>query len=282
MRSLFILLFVLAGMSLSTTVVAAGNPGKLGKQCVGLSESPSQTSFTNTCNDPLFIIYCGDLKHSALACNQGPEGGYFTHSRNIEPGDTFPVDLFNGGFVYWGACMGNIGFGTEAYTDNGNGIYSCNVLEEEILEEEPEEEPVKEEPVEEEITKEAEPEIPVAKNEATSSHTGGPADHCLEITNLYWSENTGRSEDRFRNVCSEPIFFIYCAAVLSYHDLACGEGPNGGFYSYIWNLIPDEERTLTYDVSGGLHYVTCMGEIISSKALFEEYSDFDLSCSDLN
>lgn len=117
---------IVAGLHVSQPALAAGNDGVPAGNCLSVSDQGDEMSFSNSCGHRIFIIYCGDLTYSSLGCGNGPNGGYYTHSRNIDPGEVFLID--RDGQINYGGCSGGAGFGNAAYDDNGDGSYSCNVL----------------------------------------------------------------------------------------------------------------------------------------------------------
>ena len=116
---------LIASLPLSFNAQAGGNPGRSAMQCVSTSSHGNRIQFRNTCNQKIFVIWCGDLKYTKKRCGDGPRGNYFTHSHNIRPGDSTEIVLRNGGSYRYGACVGGVGFGTDEFTSSYGGRFSC-------------------------------------------------------------------------------------------------------------------------------------------------------------
>lgn len=101
------------------------NPGESAQRCVSArSTGGGKVAFTNNCGEKVFVIWCGDLKHTKKRCGDGPKGGFYTHSENIGAGDEATTDV-NGPYRY-AACKGSISFGNDGeYQDNGSGGVQC-------------------------------------------------------------------------------------------------------------------------------------------------------------
>ncbi len=113
---------LIAVVAMSSTIALA-NPGKSAKHCLDEERSGSTVTFRNTCDEKIFVIYCGDLKYSSKKCGDGPGGGYYTHSNNIAPNSKFQVEAK--GNIEFGACMGGVSFGKDEFSDSPNGNYNC-------------------------------------------------------------------------------------------------------------------------------------------------------------
>lgn len=99
------------------------NPGRVAG-CVSLRTIDEKTiEFHNGCGEKVFVIYCGDLVYSNKKCGDGPDGGYFTQSINLAPGQNRRIDAHR---IQYGACYGSIGFGHEEFSDTPMGRFSCN------------------------------------------------------------------------------------------------------------------------------------------------------------
>lgn len=113
----------------------AKNPGVPASDCVVVSRGGSDNStvkFSNRCNEKIFVIWCGNLKHTSKECGDGPKdvgkglksAGFFTHSANIEAGGSTTTQV-KGQFRY-AACKGGISFGNDGeYTDDASGGFRC-------------------------------------------------------------------------------------------------------------------------------------------------------------
>lgn len=120
-KSIFLPIIALL-LAISGPALASKNPGKSAQGCV----SDSGERLTNNCNAPIFILWCGDLKYSSKACGDGPKGGFYTQSANLEPGASKEIKVKDGGRYQWAACYGGISFGNDGeYTDSPNGGYRC-------------------------------------------------------------------------------------------------------------------------------------------------------------
>ena len=112
-------------LALSFGAHAARNPGESAQECVDVSKGAAgKVTFSNSCGEKIFVIYCGDLKYSKQRCGNGPKGGFYTHSANLAPGQTNDA-VFDGRFSY-AACKGGISFGNDGeYIDNPSGGIQC-------------------------------------------------------------------------------------------------------------------------------------------------------------
>jgi len=126
-------LCLLAGgalLSLALAVPAQANPGARADDCVSTTrESRSfgdQWRFTNTCNDRVFVLYCGDLAGGRGVCEGSRGSVYYTHSFNLRPGMTHTVGTRGSGRLRWAACAGVIGFGNDGhFRDFDDGRLTC-------------------------------------------------------------------------------------------------------------------------------------------------------------
>lgn len=128
-------IFVFACLLVFSGNASARNPGKNAMDCVSVSQSGTNNSvvkFTNRCNERIFILWCGELKHSKNRCGDGPKkagnagksAGYYTHSSNIDPGRDKTVTV--AGRYRYAACVGGISFGNDGeYVDDSSGGFSC-------------------------------------------------------------------------------------------------------------------------------------------------------------
>jgi hypothetical protein len=105
-------------------VAQAGNPGVDANYCVSMQRKGEQSIFKNNCGEKVFVIWCGNQAYTKKRCGDGPDGGYYTSSANIQPGKSYTVGGFKGQ-ITWGACKGSIGFGHEEYSDSLGGSYVC-------------------------------------------------------------------------------------------------------------------------------------------------------------
>ncbi len=113
----------------------AGNRGEEAMRCITESQGEEQPNgvemlVTNTCDEQVFILWCGDLEFDRKGCGDGPSSdtssGFYTHSTNLEPGQSNGIRLKNGGSYNYAACFGGIGFGNDGhYTDNSDGSFTC-------------------------------------------------------------------------------------------------------------------------------------------------------------
>jgi len=81
----------------------------------------------NNCGTRVFIIWCGNLKssYSASRCGDGPDGGFYTQSVNLDGGKETRLHVESD--LHWGACEGGIGFGGRGthFNDYPGGTYEC-------------------------------------------------------------------------------------------------------------------------------------------------------------
>ena len=102
----------------------AKNPGESAQRCVDASSSNGKVTFTNNCGEKVFVIWCGDLTYSKKRCGDGPKGGFYTQSSNIDDGESKTTEI-KGQYSY-AACKGSISFGNDGeYEDNARGGYRC-------------------------------------------------------------------------------------------------------------------------------------------------------------
>jgi hypothetical protein len=102
----------------------AKNPGESAVSCVDARSGDGKVTFRNTCNEQIFVIWCGDLKYTKKRCGDGPKGGFYTHSDNIGAGEEKEVAV--DGNYRFAACKGGISFGNDGtYIDNPNGGFKC-------------------------------------------------------------------------------------------------------------------------------------------------------------
>lgn len=102
---------------------AFANPGRPATVCLERSRSGDSVKFENTCGEKIFVMYCGDLKHSNQNCGDGPNGGYYTHTQNIAPYSSVTVQTK--GKIYSGSCYGGVSFGKDEFSDSPNGDFIC-------------------------------------------------------------------------------------------------------------------------------------------------------------
>lgn len=113
-----LLLLVAAG------AVHAGNPGKDAQHCLDARTSDNVVAVENLCNETIFLIWCDKQGAVGAKCGEGADGGYYTDSRNLRPGQIEAITS-RGGIAY-GACIGVTGFGLQApYRDNPAGGFWC-------------------------------------------------------------------------------------------------------------------------------------------------------------
>jgi hypothetical protein len=120
----FALALFVSAVAVSCDAQAHNNPGEPAMQCVRTQGADGKVIFSNICDQKIFIIYCGDLKYSKQRCGNGPNGGFYTHSRNLEPGQSYD-EAIDGQYSF-AACVGGISFGNDGeYTDEPNGNFTC-------------------------------------------------------------------------------------------------------------------------------------------------------------
>lgn len=117
--------FILAIFLMALGIGAqAKNPGESAQHCVDASAANGKVTFTNTCSEKIFIIWCGDLTHSKKRCGDGPKGGFYTQSANIAPGENHSTAI--SGRYQYAACKGGISFGNDGeYQDTPSGGVRC-------------------------------------------------------------------------------------------------------------------------------------------------------------
>ena len=98
--------------------------GSDAKDCMQVHTGQDSVQLANHCGAPVFILWCGELRYSKERCGDGKNGGFYTHSANVPPGDRKRLDVK--GRIQWAACAGKIGFGNDRnFEDQGNGAYRC-------------------------------------------------------------------------------------------------------------------------------------------------------------
>ncbi len=102
----------------------AKNPGENAKNCISTSSSDGKITFTNNCGENIFVLWCGDLKYTKKHCGDGPKGGFYTQSANIDAYGSTTADV-KGQYEY-ASCKGSISFGNDGtYKDFPDGSYQC-------------------------------------------------------------------------------------------------------------------------------------------------------------
>jgi hypothetical protein len=117
---------LLAALLLAVTFHAqARNPGESASRCVtAQADGKGHVTFTNRCSEKIFVMWCGDLTHTKKRCGDAPDGGFYTHTGNVEAGQSYSTAV-KGRFNY-AACKGSVGFGKKGYwTDDPDGSYRC-------------------------------------------------------------------------------------------------------------------------------------------------------------
>lgn len=103
----------------------ARNPGESAQNCVNASAKGDAVTFKNNCGEKIFVIWCGELKYSKKRCGDGPKGGFYTHSFNMEAGAKRDETIMKGAWWY-AACKGGISFGNDGeYKDYPDGSVEC-------------------------------------------------------------------------------------------------------------------------------------------------------------
>jgi hypothetical protein len=98
--------------------------GSDAQACVQSSQQANAVQLVNGCGAKVFVLWCGELRHTKQRCGEGPKGGFYTHSANLAPGEARKIDVQ--GRIQWAACAGSIGFGNDRrFEDQGNGAYRC-------------------------------------------------------------------------------------------------------------------------------------------------------------
>ena len=121
---------VLLAAGLLPAAEAVANPGRPAPQCVQITRTQSSYSdsyrATNTCNVPVFVIYCGDTPGSSSACSGSRNSVYYSHTFILRPGMHHSFGVRRNGRMQWGACEGTIGFGNQGhFRDDRSGNYWC-------------------------------------------------------------------------------------------------------------------------------------------------------------
>ncbi len=106
-----------------------GNPGRSAPDCIRLGhedvsfrDDAYHVIFNNTCDMPVFVIWCGNAPYS-LNCGENV-ANYYASSANLRPGQQHRALIHDR--IFWGACEGTIGFGhVDFYSDHDNGDYTC-------------------------------------------------------------------------------------------------------------------------------------------------------------
>lgn len=101
--------------------------GASAHECVDLAIIKGGMRIENNCRQPVFVLYCGDLKYSKSTCGSTPN--YYTHSFNSKPGEssqTSEVALKDLGNLRIAACFGQISFGNDGhFVARPDGSYTC-------------------------------------------------------------------------------------------------------------------------------------------------------------
>lgn len=115
--------FICLTMSLGAITTAHANPGQDAKDCLSTTNGNEKVVFHNACDERIFVLWCGALKYSNKGCGDGPDGGFYTHSNNIDPGQDYEIDVT--GEYNYASCRGGIDFGNSKYKDFPDGSYQC-------------------------------------------------------------------------------------------------------------------------------------------------------------
>ncbi len=110
-------------LSLCSIMNAHANPGQDAKDCLTVTNGNEKAVFHNSCDERIFVLWCGQLKYSDKGCGDGPDGGFYTHSINIDAGQDHEIDV-KGEYTY-ASCRGGIDFGNSKYKDFPDGSYQC-------------------------------------------------------------------------------------------------------------------------------------------------------------
>lgn len=131
----YLMFFSLLLLQLVSVSAFASNRGEEAMRCI--SEAPGEEQpngvevvLTNTCDEQVFILWCGDLEFDSKGCGDGPSNesssGFYTHSTNLAAGQSNGIRIKQGGHYNYAACYGGIGFGNDGhYTDSADGSFQC-------------------------------------------------------------------------------------------------------------------------------------------------------------
>jgi len=132
MKSLLSVFAVVLASSGAYAQSTPSNPGKVADHCVNIETKKAQYGDTvyydmrNSCDQTIFVIYCGDVVGSNRRCDGGSKSVYYTHSKILRPGISSQAAIRGNGQFHWGACIGSIGFGNEGhFQDFPDGRYTC-------------------------------------------------------------------------------------------------------------------------------------------------------------
>ncbi len=106
-----------------------GNPGRSAPDCIRMTheavdfrDDAYHVIFSNTCDTPVFVMWCGNAPYS-LNCGEN-FSNYYASTANLRPGWQHRALIHDR--IFWGACEGSIGFGqVDFFSDYDNGDYSC-------------------------------------------------------------------------------------------------------------------------------------------------------------
>lgn len=128
MKVVLVLFLLLGGFSGQTL---AENRGESAMDCLIVSDGAEQPSgveivFTNQCDEQIFMLWCGELQFSERRCGDGPNGGFYTQSDNLQANASNEIRIKAGTSYHYAACYGGISFGNSGeYTDNPDGGFVC-------------------------------------------------------------------------------------------------------------------------------------------------------------
>lgn len=79
----------------------------------------------------------------------------------------------------------------------------------------------------------------------------------------------------FRNNCGAKVFILWCGD-LKYTRKKCGDGPNGGYYTYSDNIGAGKE--VSANIAGRYSYNACMGSIGFDSAGYRNDASGGVTC----
>lgn len=100
------------------------NTGRDAMRCLTITRDKEDLYFENTCSQPIFVVWCGDMKNTKRKCGDGPAGNnFYTESMNVPVGRR--MKTYGVGSYKYAACEGSIGFRKKEIQDRPDGTFTC-------------------------------------------------------------------------------------------------------------------------------------------------------------
>lgn len=108
----------------------------------------------------------------------------------------------------------------------------------------------------------------LAFGNSAEANPGESASYCVDFS-------SGDNSVIASNQCGQKVFIIYCGD-LSYSNLRCGDGPDGGYFTH--SHILQAGDTFAINVDGNISYGSCLGGISFGNEKFSDDSSGSYRC----